>query len=183
MDLKLTLDNLTYYYVCDKEDSLKFTLPVYNNLYPETRKSKLTAVFEIAIKIFIVTNNNTPPTITFLGENNKVTKILKSENIALQKNSTTILTLSTIDGGNTWYIKTQTCVENISEDSQPVSKADLTKILNDYVKDADYVHTDNNYTKAEKDKVNLLVTNGTGEKYLSDTGSYSKVKITETTSE
>lgn len=46
-----------------------------------------------------------------------------------------------------------------------------------YVSDANYVHTDNNYTTDEKNKVAKLVTNGDGTKVLKDNGSYDTIEL------
>lgn len=45
------------------------------------------------------------------------------------------------------------------------------------VKDANYVHTDNNYTTADKNKVAKILTNGTGSKVLTDNGTYEELSI------
>lgn len=52
---------------------------------------------------------------------------------------------------------------------------DLVDVPTDLVKDANYVHTDNNLTNALKNKINLIVTNGDGSRVLNDQGSYTKL--------
>ena len=46
-----------------------------------------------------------------------------------------------------------------------------------YVSDANYVHTDNNFTSAAKTKVNAIVTNGDGTKVLTDNGTYQTLEL------
>lgn len=57
--------------------------------------------------------------------------------------------------------------------------ADVKGILTteNVVKDADYVHTDNNYTTAEKEKVAKIVTSGDGTKVLKDNGEYDTLEV------
>lgn len=57
--------------------------------------------------------------------------------------------------------------------------ADVNKILSNghYVKDANYVHTDNNYDATAKGKVDKIITNGDGTKVLKNDGSYDTLEI------
>lgn len=57
--------------------------------------------------------------------------------------------------------------------------ADVTKTLADgnYVQDADYVHTDANYTVADQTKVSKLITDGDGTKVLKDNGEYDTIEL------
>lgn len=57
--------------------------------------------------------------------------------------------------------------------------ADVNKILSDgnYVQDANYVHTDNNYDATAKGKVDKIITTGDGTKVLKDDGSYDTLEI------
>lgn len=48
---------------------------------------------------------------------------------------------------------------------------------NKYVKDADYVHTDTNYTAADKAKVDKITTTGDGTKVLTDDGTYKQLEL------
>lgn len=48
---------------------------------------------------------------------------------------------------------------------------------NNYVKDADYVHTDTNYTAADKAKVDKITTTGDGTKVLTDDGTYKQLEL------
>lgn len=56
---------------------------------------------------------------------------------------------------------------------------DVQGILTDghYVADENYVHTDNNYTAADKAKVDKIVTTGDGTKVLTDNGTYQPLEI------
>ena len=56
---------------------------------------------------------------------------------------------------------------------------DVQGILTDghYVSDEHYVHTDNNYSTADKTKVDKLVTNGEGNKVLTDDGTYQQLEL------
>ncbi len=56
---------------------------------------------------------------------------------------------------------------------------DVEQILTDghYVVDASYVHTDNNYTAAEKAKVAAIKTDGDGSKVLADDGNYITLEV------
>lgn len=69
------------------------------------------------------------------------------------------------------------------EDAGYQTAADVTKILTDgnYVKDANYVHTDNNYNAAavaNVAKAEKLVVDGDGSKVLKDDGSYDTLELT-----
>lgn len=69
------------------------------------------------------------------------------------------------------------------EDAGYQTAADVTKTLTDghYVKDANYVHTDNNYNAAavaNVAKAAKLVVNGDGSKVLKDDGSYDTLELT-----
>lgn len=57
--------------------------------------------------------------------------------------------------------------------------ADVTNILTTghYVSDANYVHTDNNYTTPEMNKVAKLVIDGDGTKVLKNDGSYDTIEL------
>ena len=57
--------------------------------------------------------------------------------------------------------------------------ADVNQILTDgnYVQDANYVHTDNNYDATAKGKVDKIVTTGDGTKVLKDDGNYDTLEI------
>lgn len=48
---------------------------------------------------------------------------------------------------------------------------------NNYVKDANYVHTDTNYTAADKAKVDKITTTGDGTKVLTDDGTYKQLEL------
>ena len=52
---------------------------------------------------------------------------------------------------------------------------DLKDVPNDIVRDASYVHTDNNFTTDHKIKVDLLDISGTGSKVLTDAGVYTRL--------
>lgn len=69
------------------------------------------------------------------------------------------------------------------EDAGYQTAADVTKTLTDgnYVKDANYVHTDNNYNAAavaSVAKAEKLVVDGDGSKVLKDDGSYDTLELT-----
>lgn len=65
------------------------------------------------------------------------------------------------------------------EDAGYQTAADVTSILTTghYVSDANYVHTDNNYTTPEKNKVAKLVIDGDGTKVLKNDGSYDTIEL------
>ena len=58
---------------------------------------------------------------------------------------------------------------------------DLKDVPTDLVKDANYVHTDNNFTNTDKSKVNLIQTSGDGTSVLNNQGSYTKLHTIATT--
>lgn len=58
---------------------------------------------------------------------------------------------------------------------------DLKDVPTDLVRDANYVHTDNNYTNTDKSKVNLIQTSGDGTSVLNNQGSYTKLHTIATT--
>lgn len=66
-------------------------------------------------------------------------------------------------------------IVNLSPLAETGSWNDMVDIPSDLVRDADYVHTDNNYTTVEKDKVKLLDNSGTGSKVLTDAGIYTRL--------
>lgn len=72
----------------------------------------------------------------------------------------------------------ETRVETI-EGAGYQTASDVNTILTEghYVSDANYVHTDNNYTTADKDKVAKIVTNGDGTKVLTDDGTYQQLEL------
>lgn len=64
--------------------------------------------------------------------------------------------------------------------TKSIEKKDIAPALPlNIVYDDNYVHTDNNYSNAEAGKVALINTNGDGNKYLSDDGTYKEVKSSE----
>lgn len=79
---------------------------------------------------------------------------------------------------NTEIGKTNTRVTAL-ENAGYQTAADVTNILTtgNYVSDANYVHTDNNYTNSDKNKVAKLVINGDGTKVLKDNGSYDTIEL------
>lgn len=58
---------------------------------------------------------------------------------------------------------------------------DLKDVPTDLVRDANYVHTDNNYTNTDKSKVNLIQTSGDGNSVLNNQGGYTKLHTIATT--
>lgn len=60
-----------------------------------------------------------------------------------------------------------------------VTEADVATYLTaqNYVKDANYVHTDTNYTATDKAKVNKILTTGDGTKVLTDNGNYDTLSL------
>lgn len=85
---------------------------------------------------------------------------------------------TTANTANTEIGKTNTRVKAL-EDAGYQTADDVNTILTNgnYVKDASYVHTDNNYTTAEKTKVSKIVTTGDGSKVLKDDGSYDTIEL------
>lgn len=79
---------------------------------------------------------------------------------------------------NTEIGKTNARVKTL-EDAGYQTAADVTGILTagHYVSDENYVHTDNNYTTPEKNKVAKLVIDGDGTKVLKDDGTYDTLEI------
>lgn len=79
---------------------------------------------------------------------------------------------------NTEIGKTNTRVTTL-ENAGYQTAADVTNILTTghYVSDANYVHTDNNYTTDEKNKVAKLVIDGDGTKVLKNDGSYDTIEL------
>lgn len=79
---------------------------------------------------------------------------------------------------NTEIGKTNTRVTAL-ENAGYQTAADVTNILttDNYVSDANYVHTDNNYTTPEKNKVAKLVIDGDGTKVLKNDGSYDTIEL------
>lgn len=79
---------------------------------------------------------------------------------------------------NTEIGKTNTRVKTL-EDAGYQTAADVTGILTagHYVSDENYVHTDNNYTTPEKNKVAKLVIDGDGTKVLKNDGSYDTIEL------
>lgn len=79
---------------------------------------------------------------------------------------------------NTEIGKTNVRVKTL-EDAGYQTAADVTGILTagHYVSDENYVHTDNNYTTPEKNKVAKLVIDGDGTKVLKDDGSYDTIEL------
>ena len=59
----------------------------------------------------------------------------------------------------------------------PIVPTNVSQLNNDsnFISDTNYVHTDNNYTSEEKEKVALIDKSGNGTKYLSDDGTYKTV--------
>ncbi len=74
-----------------------------------------------------------------------------------------------IDIASTEYVNTA-----IGAIAVPTKTSELEND-SDFVVDAEYVHTDNNYANEEKDKVAIIVNDGDGTKYLSDDGTYKEV--------
>lgn len=79
---------------------------------------------------------------------------------------------------NTEIDKTNARVKTL-EDAGYQTAADVTGILTagHYVSDENYVHTDNNYTTPEKNKVAKLVIDGDGTKVLKNDGSYDTIEL------
>lgn len=79
---------------------------------------------------------------------------------------------------NTEIGKTNARVKTL-EDADYQTAADVTGILTagHYVSDENYVHTDNNYTTPEKNKVAKLVIDGDGTKVLKNDGSYDTIEL------
>lgn len=79
---------------------------------------------------------------------------------------------------NTEISKTNARVKTL-EDAGYQTAADVTGILTagHYVSDKNYVHTDNNYTTPEKNKVAKLVIDGDGTKVLKNDGSYDTIEL------
>lgn len=79
---------------------------------------------------------------------------------------------------NTEIGKTNARVKTL-EDAGYQTAADVTGILTagHYVSDENYVHTDNNYTTPEKNKVAKLVIDGDGTKVLKNDGSYDTIEL------
>lgn len=59
----------------------------------------------------------------------------------------------------------------------PIVPTNVSQLNNDsnFISDSNYVHTDNNYTSEEKEKVAVIDKSGNGTKYLSDDGTYKTV--------
>lgn len=106
---------------------------------------------------------------TSLG--NKVDKVVGSSLVADTEISKihTHSNKATLDGITSENITSWTGKAEVS--AIPTTTSQLTNNSN-FAVDSSYVHTDNNYTTAEKTKVGKITTTGDGSKYLNDAGNY-----------
>nr|CAI9751289.1 hypothetical protein DGKKSRWO_DGKKSRWO_CDS_0024 [uncultured phage]CAI9752145.1 hypothetical protein CVNMHQAP_CVNMHQAP_CDS_0024 [uncultured phage] len=104
--IDLTLDNLTYSCVVNKDDvNLVITLPkgVTSQSMNKVKDVYTKSAEQIEIKLFIFVNAAAVPSI-IVRSNKQDVKIYGGSSIALQPNTCQMVSFVTPDGGNTWVV-------------------------------------------------------------------------------
>lgn len=114
----LTLDNLIYSLVVLENEDITFILPkkLSTDSYSED-KNIFKAVVETTLKVFIRTKVSTTPKLDFIGQDEKQ-KIVMSGSLELLPDSLLAVTMTTVDGGNTWLVNSCNAASTTAEGAE-----------------------------------------------------------------
>lgn len=114
----LTLDNLVYSLVVLEDEDITFVLPkkLPTDSHSED-KNIFKAVVETTLKVFIRTKVSTTPKLDFIGQDEKQ-KIVMSGSLELLPDSLLAVTMTTVDGGNTWLVNSCNAASTTAEGAE-----------------------------------------------------------------
>lgn len=114
----LTLDNLVYSLVVLENEDITFVLPkkLSTDNHSEDRNI-FKAVVETTLKVFIRTKVSTTPKLDFIGQDEKQ-KIVMSGSLELLPDSLLAVTMTTVDGGNTWLVNSCNAASTTAEGAE-----------------------------------------------------------------
>lgn len=104
-EIRFTLDNLTYNLVVNSSEDLSFVLPrrVPSAAIKESNKNVIKPAEQTTIKVFVKVQASPVPIVNIISEDEEV-KITTAGSFELLPDTTSTLTFTTTDGGNSWLI-------------------------------------------------------------------------------
>lgn len=122
-EIRFTLDNLTYTLVVNSSEELSFVLPrrIPSVAINETKKNVIKPAEQTTIKVFAKVQANPVPAISVISEDEDV-KITITGSLELLPDSTSMITFTTTDGGNTWLISSSIAAAATAEEAEQIAK-------------------------------------------------------------
>lgn len=119
--IPLTLDNLVYDLIIKEEESITFVLPHKTPNFKIANKNEFIPANEIEIKVYVSTNVEPLPEVTFVGQDES-SKIITNGSFKLLPSSLMVITFSTTDGGAKWLVNSCSANSATAEGAETIAK-------------------------------------------------------------
>lgn len=122
-EIRFTLDNLTYNLVVNSSEDLSFVLPrrVPSAAIKESNKNVIKPAEQTTIKVFVKVQASPVPIVNIISEDEEV-KITTAGSFELLPDTTSTLTFTTTDGGNSWLISSSIAAAATAEEAEQIAK-------------------------------------------------------------
>ena len=122
-EIRFTLDNLTYNLVVNSSEDLSFVLPrrVPSAAIKESSKNVIKPAEQTTIKVFVKVQASPVPIVNIISEDEEV-KITTAGSFELLPDTTSTLTFTTTDGGNSWLISSSIAAAATAEEAEQIAK-------------------------------------------------------------
>lgn len=122
-EIRFTLDNLTYNLVVNSSEDLSFVLPrrVPSAAIKESNKNVIKPAEQTTIKVFVKVQASPVPVVNIISEDEEV-KITTAGSFELLPDTTSTLTFTTTDGGNSWLIFSSIAAAATAEEAEQIAK-------------------------------------------------------------
>lgn len=122
-EIRFTLDNLTYNLVINSSEDLSFVLPrrVPSAAIKESNKNVIKPAEQTTIKVFVKVQASPVPVVNIISEDEEV-KITTAGSFELLPDTTSTLTFTTTDGGNSWLISSSIAAAATAEEAEQIAK-------------------------------------------------------------
>lgn len=122
-EIRFTLDNLTYNLVVNSSEDLSFVLPrrVPSAAIKESNKNVIKPAEQTTIKVFVKVQASPVPVVNIISEDEEI-KITTAGSFELLPDTTSTLTFTTTDGGNSWLISSSIAAAATAEEAEQIAK-------------------------------------------------------------